>query len=83
MNYKQKSVFAYILMIFIFFVLLYIVSYNHYQELTNDGFKIIKKYDSYILVEKDNHLFMATEVGMYGLDWNYEHYPNCPCFKTK
>lgn len=52
------------------------------QKLNNDGFKIIKEYDTYVLVEKENHRYIATPSGMYGLEWNYEHYPNCQCLKN-
>ena len=50
-------------------------------KLEHDGFKVIEEHSTYNLVEKDGHQYMATKEGMYGLRWQYEHYPNCPCKK--
>lgn len=53
----------------------------HRQELINDGFEIIEEHYSYYLVQKDGHQYIATEE-YYGMSWNFEHYPSCPCMKN-
>ncbi len=72
-----------ILVLVCLFLLICVTECMHQNELESDGFRIIKKYDTYTLVEKEGHQYIATSVGTYGMHWNYEHYPNCPCFKTK
>ncbi len=67
----------------ILMIILVCVNECHNEELSADGFKVIEKHNSYYLVEKDGHQYIATETGMYSLNWNYEHYPNCPCKKKQ
>lgn len=58
-------------------------SYYSMQKLTSDGFKVIQEYNTYVLVEKNNHTYIATPTGMYGLEWSYEHSPECKCMWIK
>ena len=55
----------------------------HRTELEDDGFKVLEKHETYYLVEKDGHRYIATETGWYNMSWQFEHDPNCPCFKTQ
>lgn len=65
----------------LFFLIGYIIYgfYQHSTELERDGFKVVEEHESYMLVEKDGHQYIATETGMYHLSWTFEHYPQCPC----
>ena len=63
----------------VLFIFTFLLEKCHQEELSNDGFKIIETHESYYLVEKEGHQYIATESGMYNLYWNYEHYPKCPC----
>jgi len=65
------------------FLLSKCTSYYTMYKLTSDGFKVIHEYNTYILVEKNNHTYIATPTGMYGLEWSYEHNPECQCMKIK
>ena len=47
--------------------------------LSRDGFEVIEKHETYMIVKKEGHQYIATKEGMYGTRWQYEHYPNCPC----
>lgn len=77
----KKILFGIVFLFLIGFVLYGI--HQHSTTFERDGFKVLEEHDSYTLVEKDGHQYIATETGMYHLSWNYEHYPNCPCKKNK
>lgn len=77
--YRTSETFIYILML-IFGLLLFLALVKcHRTELENDGFKIIEKHETYYLVEKDKHWYIATETGWYNMSWTFEHSPQCPC----
>lgn len=40
-----------------------------------DGFKIIEKHETYMIVEKDGQKYMASDVGIYGHRWQYSPLP--------
>ena len=60
-------------------IFVFLLEKCHQEELSSDGFKVIETHESYYLVEKEGHQYIATESGMYSLHWSYEHYPKCPC----
>ena len=62
-------------------VFLVYVSVSHSNQLEKDGFTVLEKHQTYTLVEKNGHKYIATETGMYGLTWSFEHYPECECHK--
>jgi hypothetical protein len=80
MTKKEKFIYVFVL-ILLFLVGIVAPMIWHKTELERDGFTVIEKHKSYTIVSKGGHEYIATEVGMYGLSWNYEHYPNCPCKK--
>lgn len=61
------------------FILIIILFSYQSQSLTRDGFDVIETHDSYLIVEKGGHQYIATKNGMYGTRWQYEHYPDCKC----
>lgn len=71
-----------ILLGIVFFFLIFFCIYGFYRhstELERDGFNVVEKHESYILVEKDGHQYIATKTGMHNLSWTFTHYPQCPC----
>ena len=79
---ELKKIFTILLLVFCLGYIIYAVV-RQSGELERDGFTVIEEHETYKIVEKEGHQYVATPSGMYSMHWSFEHYPNCPCRKEE
>lgn len=66
----EKKIFAIVAAVLVFLTIIVGLT-NSATAPERDGFNVLEKHESYMIVEKDGQKYMASDVGVFTHKWTY------------